>query len=108
MAITPFLAVVTSSLKMKKSEGSAKNAAKHMVLPNNLELTCKPEGKQRPCTKIMRENNISTKVTKKYKATTNSKYDLPVADNILNRDSTARKPNQKWVFNITYIPTKEG
>ncbi len=40
--------------------------------------------------------------------TTDSKHDLPVAENKLNQDFTASKPNQKWVTDITYIPTKEG
>ena len=48
------------------------------------------------------------KVTKKYKATTNSKHNLPVADNILNQNFKAGKPNEKWVSDITYIPTREG
>jgi transposase InsO family protein len=56
----------------------------------------------------MKANGIRSKVTKKYKATTNSKHNLPVANNILNRDFTAMRPNQKWVSDITYIPTKEG
>jgi transposase InsO family protein len=33
---------------------------------------------------------------------------LPVADNLLNRDFTARRPNEKWVTDITYIQTEEG
>lgn len=54
--------------------------------------------------RIMRENGIHSKVTKKYKATTN----LPVAPNILGRDFTAENPAQKMVSDITYIPTEEG
>ena len=44
----------------------------------------------------------------KYKATTNSKHNLTVADNMLNRNFTTEKPSQKWVSDITYIYTKEG
>jgi len=58
--------------------------------------------------RIMRENGIRSKTGKKYKATTNSKHNLPVADNLLNREFTAQKPNEKWVTDITYIPTGEG
>lgn len=58
--------------------------------------------------RLMRANGIRSKVTKKYKATTYSNHNLPVADNILNREFTAEKPNQKWVSDITYIATKEG
>lgn len=58
--------------------------------------------------RIMRENGIYSKVTKKYKATTNSRHNLPVAPNILDRNFTAEKPAQKMVSDITYIPTEEG
>lgn len=58
--------------------------------------------------RLMKANGIRSKVVKKYKATTYSNHNLPVADNILNRNFTAEKPNQKWVSDITYIPTKEG
>ncbi|ERI91032.1 integrase core domain protein [Clostridiales bacterium oral taxon 876 str. F0540] len=58
--------------------------------------------------RLMRANGIKSKVTKKYKATTNSKHNFPVAENVLNREFTATKPNEKWVSDITYIQTKEG
>lgn len=58
--------------------------------------------------KIMRENNWKSKTVKKYKATTNSKHNLPVAENILNRDFSSDAPNKKWVSDITYIATDEG
>jgi putative transposase len=57
---------------------------------------------------IMRELGLVPKVVKKYKATTNSNHNLPVADNILNREFAAERPNQKWVSDITYVPTDEG
>ena len=66
-----------------------------------------PVGRQMVST-IMRENGWKSRVVKKYKATTNSKHNLPVAENLLNRDFTAQAPNQKWVSDITYIPTDEG
>ena len=56
----------------------------------------------------MRENGIRSKTRKKYKATTNSRHNLPVAENILNRDFTANAPGWKMVSDITYIPTDEG
>jgi len=58
--------------------------------------------------RIMKENGIRSKVARKFKATTNSKHSLPVAENILNRDFTADKPNQKMVSDITYLWTDEG
>lgn len=58
--------------------------------------------------RLMRKNGIQSKIRKKYKATTNSNHNLPVAENILNREFTADKRNQKWVSDITYIWTDEG
>lgn len=40
----------------------------------------------------MSENGIRLRVSKKIKATTNSNHKLPVAENILNRNSSVDKP----------------
>ncbi len=45
---------------------------------------------------------------RKFKVTTDSNHDSPVADNLLNQDFYAAVPNQKWVTDITYIHTAEG
>ena len=58
--------------------------------------------------RLMRKAGIRAKTVKKYKATTNSKHNLPVAENLLNREFTTDKPNQKWVSDITYVWTDEG
>lgn len=84
----------------KQIPGAKKIAAK-------LSTEAKPVN-TKAVAKIMRENKWKSKTVKKYKATTNSKHDLPVAENILNRDFTADRPNKKWVSDITYIPTDEG
>ncbi len=56
----------------------------------------------------MKRNCIQAKRKKKFKATTNSKHNLPIADNLLNRNFKANKPNETWVGDITYIATEEG
>ena len=33
---------------------------------------------------------------------------LPVAENLLNQQFEAARPNEAWVSDITYIPTEEG
>lgn len=58
--------------------------------------------------RLLRKNGIRSKVVKKYKATTNSKHNLPVADNLVNQNFEVSQPNQKWLSDITYIPTAEG
>jgi len=58
--------------------------------------------------KIMRLNGWRAKGSRKFKATTNSNHKMPVAENLLNQNFTAKYPNEKWVSDITYIATGEG
>ncbi len=58
---------------------------------------------------IMKDLGLVAKVKKRYKVnTTDSNHNLPIAPNVLNRDFYASSPNQKYVGDITYIPTNEG
>jgi putative transposase len=66
------------------------------------------EVSERTVSRIMTNNNWKSCTVKKYKATTNSKHQLPVSENVLDRQFKASKPNQSWVTDITYIPTNEG
>ena len=45
---------------------------------------------------------------KKFRVTTDSKHQLPITENLLNRQFTPTAPNRVWVADITYIPTNEG
>lgn len=56
----------------------------------------------------MRRQQLVPKAARKFKVTTDSDHQLPVADNLLERDFSARAPNQKWVQDITYLWTSEG
>lgn len=59
--------------------------------------------------RLMHKGAICSIMYKKYRVqTTDSAHDYPVAKNLLNREFTADKPGQKWVSDITYIPTGEG
>ena len=56
----------------------------------------------------MKRQGLRAKAARKFKATTNSKHNLPVAPNRLAQDFSATAPNQKWVGDITYLWTDEG
>jgi len=59
--------------------------------------------------RIMRSEGLRSIINKKYRCTTtNSNHLFPVSENHLARDFSASRPGQKWVSDITYIPTKEG
>jgi putative transposase len=58
--------------------------------------------------RLMRLRSLQAKQTKRYKTTTKRNKAQPVAPNLLKRDFVAQRPNQKWLTDITYIPTQEG
>ena len=58
--------------------------------------------------RLMADNGLICVSKTKYKATTNSKHNYPIAPNLLDKDFSAEQANQKWVGDITYIPTLEG
>jgi transposase InsO family protein len=58
--------------------------------------------------RLMREDGIVAKTARKFRCTTDSNHDLPVAENLLDRQFDPASPNESWVADITYIPTREG
>ena len=58
--------------------------------------------------RLMKVLNLKVKQKRKYKATTDSKHNLPVAENVLNRQFAPQGPNQAWGTDIRYLWTQEG
>ena len=56
----------------------------------------------------MREMGLYAHIRRKFVVTTDSNHTLKIAENLLGRDFTAKRPNQKWAADVTYIPTKQG
>ena len=59
--------------------------------------------------KLMRKAGIAAKTARKFHCTTTDPgHDLPMADNLLDRQFDAAAPNEPWVADITSLPTREG
>lgn len=58
--------------------------------------------------KLMREAGIAAKTKRKFRQTTDSNHALPVAPNLLDRQFDPEEPNESWVADITYVPTRQG
>lgn len=63
---------------------------------------------RRQVAQSLRRQGLRAKAAKKFKATTNSNHALPVAENLLQQNFVAPRPNQVWVGDITYLGTDEG
>ena len=66
-----------------------------------------PASKER-VERLMRENDIRARHKRRYKVTTDSKHNLPIAPNLLDRNFNPAAPNQVWTSDITYLWTDEG
>jgi len=58
--------------------------------------------------RLMRKYGLRTSWKRKFVHTTDSKHELPVAENVLNRQFDPVAPNQAWTSDITYIRTGAG
>ena len=59
--------------------------------------------------RLMREHGLQSHMRRRFRVvTTDSKHAHPVAPNVLQRDFAATAPNQKWLADMTCVPTDEG
>ena len=58
--------------------------------------------------RLMHEEDLRVQTKRKFKVTTDSNHDKPIAPNLLEREFTVNTPDTVYVGDITYIPTREG
>jgi putative transposase len=58
--------------------------------------------------RLMKRLGLKVRQKRKYKVTTDSKHNLPVAKNVLKRQFSPAAPNQVWGTDITYLWTQQG
>jgi transposase InsO family protein len=73
---------------------------------------CEVQGRkinQKRVARLMREHGLQSRKRRRFRVvTTDSKHAHPVAPNVLQRNFAATAPNQKWLADLTYVPTDEG
>jgi putative transposase len=58
--------------------------------------------------RLMRREGIAAKTRRKFRVTTDSNHDRPVAENVVNRQFQPQEADRTWTADITYIATGEG
>jgi putative transposase len=58
--------------------------------------------------RLMQDGQLVARVRRRYRSTTMSDHDQPIADNLLDREFTATAPNQRWVGDTTELLTPTG
>jgi putative transposase len=76
----------------------------HRDLVDDHAIACCRETVRR----VMADLGLSGKQKRRFVKTTDSNHEEPVAANLLQRDFTATRPDQKWLADITYIRLTEG
>jgi putative transposase len=64
-------------------------------------------GKER-VRRLMQLHGICAKGKRRFRVTTDSNHDLPIAPNLLDRQFTAPEPDKVWAGDITDLHTDEG
>ena len=72
------------------------------VQKEHLDVSCSTVAR------AMKLEGLVARPRSRFVATTDSEHDYKIAANILDRAFSAKRPNQKWVSDITYIPTQKG
>jgi putative transposase len=58
--------------------------------------------------RLMKENRIAARHKRKFRATTDSRHSLPVAPNLLGQQFLAKRPDQVWLADVSYVWTDQG
>ncbi len=91
--------------RLQQLEKQQKQQREEAIDPLSVELNAQQRYLDRWLRKELR---LRCKQKRKFRATTNSNHNLPVAPNLLNQTFAPTAPNQVWVADLTYVATQEG
>jgi transposase InsO family protein len=103
----PRQADVVATVELKAAFADSGRAYGSRRLVHALQAQGRAIGRYR-VRRLMREAALRPVWKRKFVHTTDSKHDLPVAQNLLNRQFAVAAPNQAWTSDITYIRTRQG
>lgn len=88
------------------SRHESQRSAEDRRLTEKIKLSHK--GSRTRVGRLMGEQGLASKTRRKFKATTHSNHNKPVAPNLLNREFEVDYPDTVYAGDISYIPTDEG
>jgi putative transposase len=93
--------------RMKELFTVSRGSLGSRTMMNNLNQEGFEIGRDRT-RRLMKRLKLTVRQKRKYKVTTDSKHNLAVAKNVLNREFCPSAPNHAWGTDITYVWTQQG
>ena len=94
-------------LKVRIGESFARSRRTYGSPRVHVDLADERVGRNR-IIRLMQAEGLEARVRRRYRSTTMSEHDQPVATNLLNREFEATAPNQRWVGDTTELLTPTG
>jgi transposase InsO family protein len=88
--------------ELSRKRYGAPRVQKELAATNDVHLS------QKRVARLMRQEGLRARPRRRFKNTTMSEHDQPVAANVLDRNFEATAPDQKWVGDTTELLTSNG
>jgi transposase InsO family protein len=93
--------------RMKELFAASRDSLGSRMMMKNLRQEGFEIGREKT-RRLMKQLKLKVKGKRKYKVTTDSRHQLPVAENVLNREFSPTAANQVWGTDITFLWTQQG
>jgi putative transposase len=101
-----------AEVELRSHIGRIFSARRHVYGSPRVHAELRREGRRhsrRRVARLMREMGLAARRgRRRAPRTTDSRHDLPVAPNLLDRNFVAERPDAVWLADISYLPTDEG